>query len=166
MIKNGYLYKESLAKLYTERWYDPHYKWWFSGSAHWELELDSSDENRRHFVSINSKGEIIGHFSYRFDYESRNACNFGMILFDPKYKALFGRDILRHIDTLFNEWNCHSMVWQVIIGNPAEALYDKFIRHYGGRIVGTYKDDACIYGKYYDTKAYQLLHSEYKSDRI
>lgn len=52
----------------------------------------------------------------------------------------------------------------VVVGNPIEKSYDKMIKKYGGRIVGTYKEDVkLIDGEYYDKKLYEILASEYFS---
>ena len=161
MLKVGNLYQEQLKKLYCERWYDPHYQFWFGSNAHYYYNVPDNDEYRREFVSVDKDDKVIGHFSYRFDMDSRNANNFGMILFDKSKKIMFARDVLDAIEMLFTTFNCHSAIWNVIIGNPAEQIYDKFIEQFGGKVCSYYKDDAYLYGKYYDTKGYQLLQKDY-----
>ena len=50
----------------------------------------------------------------------------------------------------------------MVIGNPIEKSYDKMVKKYGGRIIGTYKEDVkLIDGEYYDKKLYEILSSEY-----
>ena len=42
------------------------------------------------------------------------------------------------------EYNFNYITWNVEVGNPAEALTDYIVDKYGGRIVGTFKQDVML----------------------
>ena len=51
-----------------------------------------------------------------------------------------------------------KICFSVIVGSPAERTYDRFVKRYGGRIVGTHKSHVkLIDGKYYDLKLYEVF---------
>jgi hypothetical protein len=55
----------------------------------------------------------------------------------------------------------------VVVGNPAERLYDRVINKYGGRIVGIKeKSTKLIDGLYYDVKLYEIFKEDFDKARI
>ena len=58
--------------------------------------------------------------------------------------------------------------FSVVVGNPIEKSYDKLIKRYGGRIVGTReKETTLVDGNLYDVKMYELFREDYlKSKRV
>jgi RimJ/RimL family protein N-acetyltransferase len=67
------------------------------------------------------------------------------------------------ITDLFNKNGFNKINFCVAIGNPAEKMYDKIVRKYGGKIVGIFKNDVRLWdGKIYDTKHYEILKEEFK----
>ena len=71
---------------------------------------------------------------------------------------------LTFIVHLLKERRFYKMNWSVIVGNPAERMYDKFIAKHGGRVVGTYRRDTLLCdGEFYDRKAYELLSEEFQA---
>ena len=54
------------------------------------------------------------------------------------------------------------MSFSVVIGNPIEKRYDKFIEEYGGRVIGVREQDVRLLdGKFYDVKLYEIFRHEY-----
>lgn len=78
----------------------------------------------------------------------------------------FSKDFYQFLTDLFEVHKFNKIEWQVAIGNPAEKIYDKIIKKYGGNIVGiqhesTKFDD----GKYYDVKEYEMLKRDYERSK-
>lgn len=51
----------------------------------------------------------------------------------------------------------------VIVGNPVEKMYDRFVKKHGGRITGIRKKSVKIWtGEYCDEKLYEILKDDFK----
>ena len=70
------------------------------------------------------------------------------------------------IDDIFVKFNFNKINFDVIVGNPAEAMYDKFIKMCKGRIVGTLKKHIKLMdGWIYDTKIYEITRDNWIKNR-
>ena len=66
------------------------------------------------------------------------------------------------IDQMFTKFNFRKKSFFVIVGNPIEKTYDKFVSRYGGRIIGVKKQHVKLTdGKYYDKKMYEIFRDDY-----
>lgn len=113
------------------------------------------------FVSVDKNNKVIGFLSGKLDRNNNAVSSLRVINFyDLNYT--FSKDFHQFLHDLFVKFDFNKINFTVIVGNPAEKMYDKYIKKYNGRIVGTYKDDVKLFdGKYYDLKAYEILKKDY-----
>jgi RimJ/RimL family protein N-acetyltransferase len=77
-------------------------------------------------------------------------------------KIVFGNDVRIAMDEIFTKYNFRKLTFSVVIGNPIEKQYDKLISKYGGRVVGTYKENVKLMdNRYYDEKYYEIFREDY-----
>ena len=165
MIEPAQKYKEELQELYYNIWYQDKYKYYNSGCYWSPPELKEDSWNAHEFVSVDKDGNILGIITYEVDHTIPAARHFSIMSFGDDHFT-FGRDVMKAIDDVFNEYNFCKLSFGVVIGNPIEQTYDKLITKYGGRIVGIAKDDVILQDhKRYDTKMYEILRRDYELHR-
>lgn len=153
-------YADDLVYEFERIWFDEKYKYYFNAPFFHTIEIieDSCEEHQ--FVSYHY-GDVIGYISYSVDRAANVAFDMNIINFSDN-KAIFGIDVMQAIDDIFCKYNFDKLEFSVFIGNPAEKMYDKFIKMTGGRIVGTYKKHQQLMdGKVYDLKMYEVFRKKY-----
>ena len=159
MLKNARNYEQELQKKLRDTWYDLNYQFYHSSSYHSDLKLE--DECRYDFVSVNSKDEIVGFFSYRIDREVNSVRHFGAISFDQN-SVLFARDMAQAIDDIFNKYNFNRMEWYCVDGNPILDSYKRFCEKHGGIIMA--HEHECVRtldGQLRDSWGFEILKKNY-----
>lgn len=153
-------HEEKLQKAMRKIWFNDKYKFYSMG-GYWEDIQLAKDTYRQHqFVSINQNGDVLGYISYTIDRGTNSVYDFGIVGFADN-KIIFGNDIKTVIKNIFKQFN--KINFYVVVGNPVEKMYDRFIEKYGGRICGYFCDNAKLTdGKLYDTKCYEILANEWK----
>jgi len=92
---------------------------------------------------------------------SDKVSSLGIINFYDK-NLTFSRDLYKFLKDLFEKYNFRKIEFNVVIGNPIEKMYDKYIDKYGGSIVGIRKESTRLQdGKYYDVKIYEIFRENY-----
>jgi hypothetical protein len=110
------------------------------------------------FVSLNGEGEVkgyiffaIGRPNYNFGMKSVGSSGYNMM---PDFRLA--------IDKVFREYKANKISFSVLVGNPAEVLYDRFIDSLGGRIVGYREKHECnLINELCDVKIYEIMRSNY-----
>jgi RimJ/RimL family protein N-acetyltransferase len=144
-----------------DTWYDDKYKFYHGTS--WCKSKDISENNweDRLFVSLNKSDDILGLIGYHIDRANDYIDCLWIINFSED-KVTFGRDVGKTLDDIFTKYNFRKLAFSVIVGNPIEKSYDKLIHKYGGKIVGTYKENVKLMdNKYYDEKLYEIFREDY-----
>ncbi len=160
MLEPAIKYKEQLEKVQYEVWFDDKYKYWNCNVYYNTLQIDTDTWNKHQFVSVKN-GEVIGYIAYNISRSDNSVHSLSIMNFSDN-KAAFGMDLGRALKDIFERYKFRKLNFTVVIGNPIEKSYDKMIKKYGGRIVGTYKADVkLIDGEYYDKKSYEILADEY-----
>lgn len=156
------MFEQQLQDKYLETILNDKYKYYHASNLqNYTLELDNDTWNKIDFVSVNDEGEVLGYLFARFDrtadlVSGLGAMNFGEINYQ------FSKDFHKFITDLLMVHNFRKINFSVVVGNPAERMYDKYITKYGGRIVGTFKEDVRLYdGKYYDHKYYEIFKDNF-----
>ena len=104
---------------------------------------------------------LIGYIAYNIARADNSAHSLSIMNFSDN-KVAFGMDLGQALKDIFEKYKFRKLNFTVVVGNPIEKSYDKMIKKYGGRIVGTYKSDVkLIDGEYYDKKSYEILADEY-----
>jgi hypothetical protein len=164
MLENAKKYEQELVKLHHEIAYDPFYFFQQRSVYRETFKLPEDTWNSHHFVSI-VNGKIIGYISYGVRrtenaVEGLNIVHFGGK--NAKGWVVFGRDVMTALKDVFEKFRFEEIIFLVIIGNPIEKTYDKLIMRYGGRIIGTYKNDTrTMDGVLRDLKTYEITADEY-----
>lgn len=160
MLDVAIKYKEQLEKVQYNIWFDEKYKFWNNGTYYEALKIDDSTWNRHQFVSIKD-GNILGYISYSIDRSNDFVSNLSIMNFSED-KMTFGMDLGQALKDIFEKYNYRKIKFSVVVGNPIEKSYDKMIKKYNGRIVGTFKNEVrLIDNKYYDEKYYEISRDDY-----
>lgn len=161
MLQIAFLYQEQLQRLFPKTIYNEKYKYyhcyWYVEYAE-EIKKDSWETMQ--FVSVDSKDNVIGYIEAKIDRKINAITSLRIINFSTE-SIVFSRDVKHFFDDLLNKYRFRKVTWAVVVGNPAEKIYDRYIKRYGGRIVGIHKDDVRLWdGKYYDFKFYEVMNPE------
>lgn len=153
-------YEEELIKRERETWGNEKYWYYRAASYMYPIEVDENTYEKVQFVSLNSLGEVIGYLGYCVAREGRYVSNLFIINFTDDMS--FGIDAMHMVRDIFEKYRYRKIVFFVIIGNPTESKYDRMIEHYGGRVVGTYKEHIMLPdGELYDEKVYEIFRTDY-----
>lgn len=160
MLDVALKYIDQLKKLHIDTWHNEKYKF-YNYRSFWELpKLQESTWDGHDFVSINSRGEIIGAIGYAINRTTDSVCGFGIINFTNDHA--FGKDVIQAIRDIFEKYNFRKLSFCVVIGNPIENTYDRLALKYGGRVVGIEKKETKLCdNRYYDVKRYEILRDDY-----
>lgn len=163
MLDLAIRHEQKVKELFAEIAFDENYMFMFTSSYRDDIEIDSSTWNKHQFVSINDNGEIIGYFKYSIDRDSLGC--YGLQIVNFKKDVLskcFGKDLMQLLQDIFIKYKFYKLKFGVVIGNPAEKFYDKYIEAIGGRIVGIYDDDCkLLNGELYAYKTYEILRKNF-----
>ena len=153
-------YKDQLEKLQYNIWFNDKYKYYNYNTYYNSMQIDDNTWNRHQFVSV-FNDEVIGYIAYDISRNDNSVDGLRIINFSDN-KAVFGVDLGKALRDIFEKYKFRKLNFNVLIGNPIEKSYDKMIKKYGGRIVGTCKEDIKLSdGQYYDRKLYEIFASEY-----
>ena len=160
MLEPAIKYKDQLEKLQYNIWFNDKYKYYNYNTYYNSMQIDDNTWNRHQFVSV-FNDEVIGYIAYDISRNDNSVDGLCIINFSDN-KAVFGVDLGKALRDIFEKYKFRKLNFNVLIGNPIEKSYDKMIKKYGGRIVGTCKEDIKLSdGQYYDRKLYEIFASEY-----
>lgn len=165
MLDIAQKYSSELELLFANTVYDLKYQ--FYHSSYSEKYIPSTDNwNTHEFVSLDSNDNVIGYIRYGIKRNSYSVGSLCIINFSDN-KIVFGKDVAKAIDDIFNKYNFRKMSYEVFVGNPIEITYDKLTKRYGGTIVGIKKQHVRLTdGKLYDLKLYELFRENYIKNKI
>lgn len=160
-------YEEQLQPILRKTTADPKNRYWNPGLYNdLVLELEKNTWNKLQMVSVDDKGNIKGYLKASFHQDIRAAVGLQVINLGTPLNRTFSKDFNTFIDNLFFMYGMNKINFAVLIGNPAEKMYDKFIKKYGGCVVGIHKDDNILLdGTLCDSKSYEIMRREYKQSR-
>jgi len=167
MLRPAYIYQSKLQEEYNKTIFNDKYKY-YNFVNYWDyiIKLTESSWNDIEMVSIDKDDNVLGFFRANISRESDKIQSLGIINFYDK-NFVFSRDLYQFLVDLFDKYNFRKIEWTVVVGNPAEHMYDKVINKYGGRIVGIKeKGTKLIDGLYYDVKLYEIFKEDFDKARI
>lgn len=167
MLEYAIAHKEALQAVRLKVLDDPNF-FWFEQGVYVELEkdLDSSTWSKIQKVSL-CDGEVIGYLSASISRADQSVTQIAAANFTKEISVTFSRDFRDFLSSLLEHYRFHKVSWSVIVGNPAEAMYDKVVEHHGGRIVGQWREDIVMRdGRRYDEKWYEILRSDYVRSKV
>jgi len=162
LLKLAHTYKDKLQAKYSEVVFQEKYKF-YNCSSYWDYEVKIADDswNNIQFVSVDEKDNIRGYLVAHISRASDKVSGLGIINFYDT-NIIFSKDLYQFLKDLFEKFNLRKVEFTVVVGNPIEKMYDKYIEKYGGRIIGVSKEDSKLQdGKYYDLKYYEIFKDEY-----
>lgn len=122
----------------------------------WIPEISEDVSQELFQFAIMSNDKLIGFLSYRIDFYSSCAYNFGLISFD-RGNPIIGIDLYGELLKMIEEYHLHRIEFRMIGGNPVERSYDAFCKKYNGtkHVLKDVFKDKC--GKYHDNVIYEIL---------
>ena len=161
MLVPAQLYKEELRNKIISTWYNLEYQYYWQ-SYNNEPTFEENNIYSRQFAFIEDK-EITGYFSYSLDNSSNSLYNMGLLSFErPNYA--FIKEVIKHIEWLFDEKIIDRMDFFAYEDNPAIRGYDKMVEKFGGRRVGKFTKSQRLYdGKLHNTIFYEILREDYEN---
>lgn len=161
MLKPAQLYKDELQKKNIETWYDQRYMYYNYGTGSYNISLDDDNCNQHQFVSIDKRNNIIGYISYKIDWSSLNADNFGIISYDIG-NIEFIKDCYQVICDLFEKYHMNRIDWFAFADNPAIRGYRNFIKKHGGRECAYLRQVQRLSdGRLHDAIEFEILAEEF-----
>ena len=155
-------HKDALRTVRLKVLDDPHFFWYAQGvyvSLEQELATDTWASLQK--VSLRD-GEIIGYLAASISRSEAAVTQIEAVNFTKEISVTFSKDFRDFILSLFDFYQFHKGSWSMVVGNPAEAMYDRIIEQYGGRAAGYYREDVMMRdGMRYDKKWYEMLRADY-----
>lgn len=162
MLKPAQLYKDNILTKYAEHMYDIDYQWYYGYRGTSLPHIGDNNYENYKFASVNKDNNVIGYISYCVNVSANSCNNFGIMSFE-KGNLLFIMDVKQAIDDIFYKYNFNRIDFCCFDGNPALRGYRNFIKRYGGREVGIYKEsNRLMDGNLYDSILFEILKKEYK----
>lgn len=155
MLYPAQLYREELKRKLTECWYDPRYKYYFSGSAY-EVSVPDNNDHRHDFVHLDKDGKVDGYFSYQIDWQAKSLYNFGLIGFADN-NTLFLHDCVNRVKEMVRQGIRRVEFW-AWRDNYVNKFYERLISRYSnGCIAGRLHQSGFFDGSYHDTTIYEVI---------
>ncbi|MCC8043890.1 MAG: GNAT family N-acetyltransferase [Clostridiales bacterium] len=162
MLKPAQLYADKLRKAELETWYKPENIYWNGCYGDCYINLPKNNYDAHCFVSVDKNDEVIGYISYAVNWAAMSADRFGAISF-RKGSVEYARDLFQAVCDIFGKYHMNRMQWCCFANNPAIRGYRNFIKKYGGRECGYYRQVAKLQdGKLHDSVQFEILASEFK----
>jgi len=163
MLDFAMSHENDLMRLIRKTWLRPEYKFYYQGSYYEELEIDESTWGSIQMVCSGQYGVVIGYLEATINRDSNKVSNISLVRFnnDKDYSIVWAKDVSTFLENLFKIHKFRKIEFYVIVGNPIEQQYDRFVKKHNGRIIGVSKEAIKLWdGKYYDKKMYEIMRPE------
>jgi len=160
LIELAAKHEVELQEKFADAFMDERNLFYFGGGYMDKYKVSDSTWNRHEFVSLND-GKVIGYLSYNINQRTNSADGMCAINFGGK-SLTFSKDFMQFLKNIFRKYHFRKLSFGVYIGNPAEIMYDRYIKKFGSRIVGVEKESNMLAdGKFYDYKQYEIFRDDY-----
>lgn len=154
-------FEEQLQKKFSDAFMNEHFMFYFGGGCFDKYKASDSTWNEHEFVSLKNGIYCLGYLAYSINRRTNSVYNMRVINFGPK-SSIFSNDFKQFLVDIFEKFGFRKLSFGVYIGNPAEKMYDRYIRKFNGRIVGTEKEASMLVnGRFYDYKSYEIFREDY-----
>ena len=161
MLEFAKKYEDQLKTIYYDTAFDDWLKWAWGGIGRQWCPPSDSTKEYHNFVSTHND-QVLGEVSYYTDRIVRKATIICCIHYSKDNGYTFMKDTIKCLCDIFEKFGFNKLSYSVVVGNPAERNWDKLTEKFGGRIIGTLKEDTVLQdGRYYDVKEYEILAEEY-----
>lgn len=163
MLELASLHKEELLEKYKRTFTDPRYKYYHdSQDCYEDITFSTNNWNVEQLASLDKEGRVVGFIQVNYKRPTHAIDDFKLISFKDDLNITLIRDLLNLIDLKFKS-GIRKISFGAVVGNPIAKTYEKLILKYGGRCSSHSKSEVLIYGKYCDTKTWELFKEEYDS---
>lgn len=162
MLKLAYTYRDKLNLAYQQIVFNDKYKY-YNCTNYWSFDLKLNEDSWTDIsmVSVDEDDNIRGFLRADIDRSANKVSCLGVVNF-YETNVVFARDLYQFLKDLFEKFNFYKIEFCVVLGNPIEKMYDKYIQKYGGQIVGTFKQSVKLQdGEFADIKHYEIFRDEY-----
>lgn len=164
MLANAYLYKEAIDREMTKISRDPFFDNLNGSFFTYKQEIQDSNWSKHQFVSIENGFNVVGYFEAGVERAARYIDSLVLVNFKKGWNPTFSSDLKEFILCLFLRYNYNKITFDVVVGTRNEVIYDKFVKRYGGRIVGTFfKHKMLQSGRIVDCKYYEITNEDFRS---
>lgn len=161
MLKPAQLYEEQLKMENIKAWYKPENMFYSGGPGDGGIDLPEDNYEKHCFVSVDENDNVIGYISYSVDWAAMSADRLEIISYQ-KGNLDFVRDIYQAICDVFEVYHMNRLEWWCYADNPAIRGYRNFIKRYGGRECGYYRQIAKLQdGQLHDSVGFEILADEF-----
>ena len=162
MLRPAQLYIHELQQLSFETFYRPEYVYIHHGVGEFITKCEDNNFAYHQFVSIDKDNKVIGYIAYEPNWISKSACCWKIISYDIG-NLLFAKDIYQAVCDCFEKFNFNRIEFMCYADNPAIRGYRNFIKKYGGRECGYFRQDTVLKdGKLHDTVAFEIMADEFR----
>ena len=153
-------HEAELQIKFSDAFMDERNLFYFGGGYMDKYKASDSTWNKHEFVSLGN-GKVMGYLSYNINQRTNSADGMCAINFEGK-NPTFSKDFMQFLKNIFEKYHFRKLSFGVYIGNPAEKMYDRYIKKFGGHIVGVEKESNMLTdGNFYDYKMYEMFHDDY-----
>lgn len=162
MLRLAIDYRDKLNQQMRKTAFDPKYTYYhFSTYRNYKVDIAEDSWNMIQMVSVDSDENVLGYLSCGCNRSCNKVHSIGAINFGT-VNIGFSRDFYEFLTSLFTVHSFNKIEWEVVVGNPAEKIYDKIVDKYGGRIVGTRIDSTVLMdGSFHDVKEYEIFKKDF-----
>jgi hypothetical protein len=162
ILKLAYQYKDKLQVAYSNIIFQDKYKFYnFNNYWNYQLKLSESSWDDIEMTSVDQNDNVRGYLRAGISRTSDKISCLGIMNFYDT-NVTFSRDLYQFLKDLFEKYNFRKFEFNVVVGNPIEKMYDKYIKKYGGSIVGIKRESTKLQDdKLYDIKLYEIFKENY-----
>lgn len=162
ILKIAYPYQEKLNSIWQSIVFQDKYKY-YNDSVFWNYKFSLAEDSWSsiQMVSVDHKDNVLGYLGAYIDRQCNKVSGVAAINFHDM-NLTFSKDLYIFLSDLFVKYNFNKIEWKVVVGNPAEKMYDKIVKKYGGYVVGVQHQSTILQdGTLCDEKFYELFRSDF-----
>ena len=162
MLKLAYPYQDALNAAWQACVFQEKYQFYnFGNSWNYKIYLEENSWDNLQMVSVGTDDTVLGYLVAKIDRNSNKVSNVGAINFGD-INVTFSKDFYQFLSELFTKRLFRKIEWCVVVGNPAEKMYDKIANKYGGRIIGIHRESTITAdGVLRDEKEYEIFRKDF-----
>jgi len=162
MLARAYQHKESIMRLVSKSIDDPYYDYLWGHYTDFNMNIADGNFYNQQWVSLDSSFNVIGYLGAEIDRSCNCVSSIIIANFCKEQTATFSLDLKEFFFRLFFRYNYSKVNFSVVVGSRNEIIYDKFIKRYGGRVVGTFRNHKMLQnGSLVDMKYYEITRGEF-----
>lgn len=161
MLRPAQLYFREINASLMHRWYDLDFQYYAGTFGMDNNNFPDDNRNEHSFASVDKEDKLIGHIAYTIDRYTNSTNNWRIINF-KRGNMIFMDDLKTALIDVFTKYNFARVEWYCVADNPAIRGYRNFIKRFGGRECGYFRNETLLLdGKLHDSVFFELLAEEF-----